>query len=194
MIEKIIDFMMYLPKAIIEWLNVNDATVLLLTYFAFGLLAVETLIEIFVSNRLYSRKGLYKFSRGFMLSVFKFAPMFFVILLCDPAIRPYLPSDMSADLELGVGQELIVIIVTLFISWCALFFVSVFHDLLWFLHAGINMLTKGESKTLRMIEGYNTPEHVSKSVVALVLTTLQRVFVMSALLLNTVALYYNFCM
>lgn len=187
MLEKfIID--MYLPKTIIKWLDINDAKALFFQYLAVGILIFETLLEILVSNRLVSRNALYKISRGFMLNVIKFVPMLIVIVFCDPVIRQLFPSDMRVDLNNGIGKEVAGGFVALFIiEFALLLFLVVLPNLLWFLHAGINILIKGESKTFKI-------DADSKAVVGTILTQFQDVMVMVALILNAVVLYYNYCM
>ena len=181
MFDKMHNLIMDLPKSIIDWLHINDSTVVYLTYFVFGLLAVETLFEIFISRRFFVPTKRFESMRNFMRNGIKIFPMLLVILSCDPFIIQHFPF-LTLDKEMAEMFVIVLIVVE------ALLISSLLHELLWFIHAGVNLLTKGESKTFEINDAYNIPTAVA----AIVFTKLQQVVIMISLLLNVIVLYYNY--
>lgn len=190
--QKLIDILCALPKAIVDWFNLTDASVLFIQYLAVGILVLETLFEIFISSKFFIRNKRFEIGRTFIRNVGKFIPMFIVIILCDPVIKQYMPSDMAEPLNDGSGKTVATALISIIVVFFAINLISLLHELLWFMHAGINLLTKGESKTFRIKDGYGT-EYIPNTVATIVFTKLQQIVIQIALLLHAVVLYYNYC-
>ena len=182
MLDKIIDLMMYLPKAIIEGFNLTDADVLYLQYISLTLPIIVFALNWYISIMIGG-----KLDRDF--SFFKIAFMAIVIICYDNVIRQYLPLAIREALNNNMLMfEVLVTYVLLFIAWLSI------SCLLGFLRWTIKTINLVAFKKVKLI-----PLQIRKGTINQVPTAFLMLFSLSALLqmiaitFYSVALYYNYC-